>query len=459
MTRDSIAVLISDTWSKLFAGQVRTVKIKKNILAMFGLKGLSVVTGLLMVPLTLHYLDTTNYGIWITLSSIVGWFNFFDIGLGNGLRNRFAEAMAKNDVSLARVYVSTTYAFLSLIVGGVFIVFLFVNPLLNWSKILNTPSSMSGELSLVFLITFAFFCLRFVFGLIGTILTADQTPAMTSLLEVGAGVLSLILVWALLVTTSSSLLYLSIAIGTSTAIIPIAASIWLFFGKYKSVRPSRKYVSRAHARDLITLGTRFFFLQIVTIIIFSTSNILIAQLFTPADVVPYNIAFKYYNVVLMFFAVLLAPFWSAYTEAYVRGDIPWIQRTFRVLKRAWYVMAVAVVLMSFFADVFYRFWVGGDIHIPLSISLSIGVYVLIVGWSNIYAYFINGTGKLQLQLIAATFVGIANIPLAIIFSKYLHFGICGIILAPSVCLLPGCFVWPMQVRRILSGKATGVWGR
>ena len=53
--------------------------------------------GLVLVPLTINYLNPTKYGIWITLSSVIGWFSFFDIGLGNGLRNRFAEAIANND--------------------------------------------------------------------------------------------------------------------------------------------------------------------------------------------------------------------------------------------------------------------------------------------------------------------------------------------------------------------------
>ena len=38
------------------------------------------------------------YGL--TLSSIIGWFAFFDIGFGNGLRNKFAEAIAKGDHQL-----------------------------------------------------------------------------------------------------------------------------------------------------------------------------------------------------------------------------------------------------------------------------------------------------------------------------------------------------------------------
>ena len=104
-------------------GHERTLKAKKNILASFIIKGLNIAIGLVLVPLTIHYLNPTKYGIWITLSSIIGWFGFFDIGLGHGLRNRFAEALAKGEHALAKTYVSTTYAILTIVIGSVLVLF------------------------------------------------------------------------------------------------------------------------------------------------------------------------------------------------------------------------------------------------------------------------------------------------------------------------------------------------
>ena len=131
-------------------GHARTLRAKKNIAASFFIKGLGIAVGLMLVPLTINYLDPTRYGIWITLSSIIGWFGFFDIGLGHGLRNKFAEALAIGKHELARAYVSTTYAILSIIIGGVLLLFYFVNPFLNWNIILNAEQDivLQKELSL-----------------------------------------------------------------------------------------------------------------------------------------------------------------------------------------------------------------------------------------------------------------------------------------------------------------------
>lgn len=104
-------------------GHSRSVNAKKNILASFLIRGCSIAVSLILVPLTIHYVNPTQYGIWLTLSSIISWFGFFDIGFGNGLRNKFTEALAKDQHKLARIYVSTTYAILTIIIIIVLILF------------------------------------------------------------------------------------------------------------------------------------------------------------------------------------------------------------------------------------------------------------------------------------------------------------------------------------------------
>ena len=74
----------------ILGGSKRTSLLKKNIAASILIKGISILSSLLLVPLTLDYVNKELYGIWLTLSSIVVWINFFDIGLTLGLKNRLA---------------------------------------------------------------------------------------------------------------------------------------------------------------------------------------------------------------------------------------------------------------------------------------------------------------------------------------------------------------------------------
>ena len=71
----------------------RNVSLRKNILFSAVLKVIGLATSLMIVPVTLNYLNNEVYGIWLTMSSVLYWFAYFDIGLGNGMRNYLTEAI------------------------------------------------------------------------------------------------------------------------------------------------------------------------------------------------------------------------------------------------------------------------------------------------------------------------------------------------------------------------------
>ncbi len=148
---------------RLSIGHERSVRAKRNILALLVLKGFSVITNFLIVSITLDYLKPVKYGVWLTISSIVSWFTFFDIGLGNGLRNKFAEALATNRADLARTYVSTSYAILFLILMVSSLVFLSFSSMIQWTDALNAPTEMEGELTILLMIVVCLFCVRLLF--------------------------------------------------------------------------------------------------------------------------------------------------------------------------------------------------------------------------------------------------------------------------------------------------------
>ena len=441
----------------LTEGHERSVNAKKNIFNSLIIKCLSIVISLFGVPLVIHYINPTQYGVWITLSSIIAWFGFFDIGFGNGLRNKLAESMAKGDNELARIYVSTTYAILGIIIGIVLILFFIVNPFLNWSKILNTPPQMAGELSLLALIVFVFFCLQFVLQLITTILNANQQSAKASLFGFLGSLFSIIIIFILTKTTSGNLLHLGIVFGATPVIVYLASSIWFYSHEYKRYAPSVKFVKFKYARDLMTLGLKFFLIQIAVIILYQTSNIIIAQLYGPAQVTTYNIAYKYFSVIPMGFGIIMMPFWSAYTEAWVKNDLTWIRNTIKKLIYIWIIISVVAIIMLIFSNFVYRIWVGKEILVPFSISAVIALYVVLNAWCGIYSFFLNGVGKIKLQLYSALFGAIVNIPLAIFLGK--HLGVAGVVLSTCLLALTSAVWSPIQYNKIINNNAKGIWNK
>ena len=443
--------------SKINKGHDRSVKAKKNILASFVIRGCNIAISLILVPLTIHYVNPTQYGIWLTLSSIIGWFGFFDIGFGNGLRNKFAEAIAKGEHELARIYLSTTYAILSIIIIVVLILFFCINPFLNWSKILNSPASMATELSTLALLIFTFFCIQFILQLITTIITANQQPAKAAFFNFLGSLFSLIVIFILTKTTSGNLIYLGLSLGFTPVLVLMASSLWFYNHEYKKYAPSINYIKFSYARNLMTLGVKFFVIQIAWVIFYETSNLIIAQLFGPAKVTSYNIAYKYFSIIPMVMGIVMTPFWSAFTEAWVKKDIQWIKNTILKLRRLWILLSIVTIIMLIGSGFIYRMWVGREIVIPISISAAIALYVIINAWNNIHSQFLNGVGKIKMQLYLAAAGSLINIPLAIFLGKNL--GIYGVVLSTAIVSIVSAVVSPIQYKKIIDNTARGIWAK
>lgn len=440
-----------------FQGHERTVKAKKHILFSLGLKGISIVVGLAFVPLILNYLDAERYGIWLTLSSIIAWFSFFDIGLGNGLRNRFAEAIAKEDHELARSYVSTTYAILGIIFAIVIILFLIINPFLNWQKILNTTAVGTHELAIVALIVFVFFVLRFFFKLIGTILLADQRPAINNAFGPLGNLLSLLIIYVLTKTTEGSLINLAAVLSAVPVLVLIIASLMFFNKDYRRYAPSIKYVDFSKSKDLLALGFKFFYLQIASIIFFSTTNFLIAQFSDQKTVAAYNVAYKYFFVVNMVFGIIVSPFWSAVTDAYARDDYDWLRKTIKKLNMISVLMVFLLIGALFFSQWVYKIWIGDKLIIPFALNFIIMLYLAQQVIVRPFSTFISGFGKLKLGLYVITIKLTLFLPLAYFLGR--AYGALGVVLSMLLVQLPSLIIEPIQVYKLINKKASGIWNK
>ena len=74
-------------------------------------------------------------------------------------------------------------------------------------------------------------------------------------------------------------------------------------------------------KSITSLGFQFFIIQIAVIVIFTTDKILITQLFGPEYVASYDVVFKLFSIITIAHGILMAPLWSAYSDAYHRNDI------------------------------------------------------------------------------------------------------------------------------------------
>ena len=168
--------------SVLIGNRILTDKRVKNIffdsaLSFFYKLG-SILIGLFFVPISLSFFDLESYGIWLTISSFLGWFSILDIGFGHGLRNKFNDALAVNDINLAKRYVATSYisVFVLCLISQLF--FVVANHFIDWSVFFNVSSRFREELSFLMPVVFIFFSFQFLLKLVVSIYYADKNHSL-----------------------------------------------------------------------------------------------------------------------------------------------------------------------------------------------------------------------------------------------------------------------------------------
>lgn len=442
--------------SNLLSTQDRTKRAVQNIGISLFIKGGSILISFLLIPLTLDYLNPYEYGIWLTLNSVLSWVYLFDIGLGNGLRNRLAEALAKGDNTLGKIYVSTTYFCMTVIISIIYFLFLVAQNWLDWYEILNVEADKVERLNFLVTVLFGFFCLSFVFRLLGNVFMAKQLSAANDAVAFAGNLLSLLVICACTKLFPSSLMLVGCVLAGSPLIVFIIATPFAY-SVYKSIAPSVKYIRFDYFRPLLSLGVKFMIIQVATLVLYMSSNLIISHLFGPQEVTPYNIAFKLFSAVSMGFTIIITPFWSAITDAYTKREYSWIEKTVRRICFIWLLLFSGTCVLLFLSPWVYRMWIGDKVEIPFALSALCALYASLINWNNIWAYTINGTGKLFVSLILSGIQAIVYIPLAIILGKYI--GVAGIVVSLCISMSISSVVAPVQTRKLLLGSARGIWNK
>jgi O-antigen/teichoic acid export membrane protein len=153
----------------------------------------------------------------------------------------------------------------------------------------------------------------------------------------------------------------------------------------------------------------------------------------------------------------MGPFWSAFTEAYVKKDISWIKSAMLKLRWVSFIGIGLIIIMVLVSGIAYKVWIGDQVSVPLSITIAQAILTIVNTLTMPYMFFMNGTGKIFLQTIISLFGILLFLPLAFFFAKATNWGPGGIIAASIICNLPMLVLYPIHYYKTLTGNSTGIW--
>lgn len=442
---------------KFTQGDARSVTIKKNVVASLVIKGVGILTSLLLVPLTIGYVSPELYGVWLTLSSILTWVGFMDIGFSQGLKNKLTEAIALGEWERGRSLVSTTYFMMLIITVPLCVILEIIVPHVNWVGLLNVNSIYLDEIIEAMYVCIVFVCLQMYIKVFNSVVAAFQKVALSESFGVIGNVISLFLIVILKRICPPSLVVLACTLAAMPILVTIIASLIFYSGKFKPIAPKISSIRLDYIKDLFGLGYKFFIINIQVLVLFQSTNVLISYVSSPLEVTNYNVAYRLLNCGMMLYTMITAPLWPAYTDAYTKGDYDWMKAMRRKMERILLLSMLACAIITLLSPIIYKLWIGDQVSVPFAMTVMVCVYVMVYCWSNLNGTLIVGMGKLKVNTINCLVGMFLHIPLSLLLGKY--YGAYGVLVSLIVINLFYAIMQHYQVSLLINNLAYGIWGK
>lgn len=426
----------------------------KNTIEAFAIKGFALIISLATMPAYLRYFnDQTALGLWFTLLSVLSWILNFDLGIGNGLRNHVAKCIANNDEAKAKKYISSAYISIGALIVVCIIGFLCLFNFINWNKVFNITSDIVSQnaLNITIKIVFTGIMLQFFLKLITSILYAMQKSSLTNFLTLCTSIITLLYVLIAKPGDNDKNMIIMAIVHVAAVILPLlVANIIVFATKLKNSKPSIKSFESKYAKEVLSLGGIFFFVQVMYMIIMSTNEYLITAFSGNENVVEYQIYYKLFTLGSTIFSLALTPIWSVVTKALAEKNFDWVKKLYKRLLCLGGLGCFLEILIIPLLQVIVNIWLGKEtIQINYLYAIAFAVLSGLMIMNSVLSSVANGAGELKTQAIFFGIGAIIKIPLSFILINALHSWI-GVVIANAVAMAFYCIIQPFCLNKYIA---------
>ena len=415
----------------------------------FVAKALNILISFLSVPLTIHYLGSERYGVWLTISSLLTWMALTDFGLsGNALVNVLAESSGKEDTEAARQFTASAFWVLSGISAITGLAAAVAFHWISWRGVFNvTTATPTHELNVACAMTLAIFILGFPLSLQYSIYSAYQDGYLANVWSIATNAFAL----AALVVVSrfhGGLPQLVFAMAGTRTLVAMANNVYLF-RRYHWLVPYPSAVRWNCIERLFKLGGKYMVTQLAALGIYQSQPMIITQMLGPASVVIFVVSYKIITLPMDLIYMATQPFIAAFGEARARGDWAWIRNAYK--RSTWISTGVGftlVALMALIAKPLIRKWATAAAVPSTSFIVWLSVYVMVGIALMATSQLLSGVEKVTSLAISTTLCAIGVICGGIWLAR--GHGLVGLAMAMAFSKL--ITFWPIQLyeaRRVL----------
>ncbi len=359
---------------------------------------------LVTIPMARAALDPELFGTWMMLTALLGFFNFADLGVGNGVLNKVTQARAAGDGPLLQRVLTAGYA--CTMAAGVLLLAAWG----LWVVSSPMPASVAGRVSaanapavLAAFTTFAtLLAINIPAALIQKAQLGYQQGYWIGLTQLSSSAVTLIAVpWIL--RAHGPLFALVLATLGVQALANIASTLfWLRRNLVFQGARWRQLVDAQMLGDLLRTGSHFLALQLAVAFAFQSDAIVITQKLGQAAYGDFAVVQKLFLFVSMVLGSAMLGLWPAFGDAMARGDVSWARKVLvRAVAMAGTFASLVSLLLVACIGWITSHWLKTPFAPPLALCAALGTWTVIDAMGAVSGNFMNGANLVRVQVVLA----------------------------------------------------------
>ncbi len=331
-----------------------------------------------ITPIAYRYLGQEKFGVMMLIASTIGAIGFADLGISFGLQNKIPELLTKDNWELiVKRYTSNSFLMLSGLFLLLVIVFSLCYFLVDWQYFFHSSSqSELNEYLRSMVVFFAFFAIAIPFSIVQKVQTGFQEGHYTQLWISFGSLLSLVLLY-LFVFYELTTPYIIFAVYGSSTLVILLNYFQQFLYSKKRIAPSfsYKYIDTKIQVELLRVGLVFVVIQVFSIILTASDNLIISHYLGTTDVADFNIISRFVNFAVMPIGFIAPAFLPSMNLAFATQEHLWIRNKNRkfVLINLIYSIGISIIVVTL-GNKLIHLWIHKDMNLNNLQLLTLGLY-------------------------------------------------------------------------------------
>ncbi len=428
----------------IFTGIMKRKSIPTNTAYSFVDKGVSAITGVLLIPFIIHHLGVNIYSIWVIFLSVLDYLMLAQFGISTSFRKFIAEYHARREIRNLNEFISTAFYLLLLLSFIVVIIaFVFSPPVLSFLL----KSNYSSHVNMLFMFIVLTSCVALVDQIFLSIPQGCQRFDITSVMSIASRLLYVGLVVALLANKFKiEALIIATFVGN---LVVLVLHIWISIRIIPTLSISPRFFKWEKVAVMYGFGIKIQISFFSNWVALNFDKLILAKMLDARYVVIYDIGSKIIlflrDLPMMFFSIVF----SRASELNSNNDLKALIHLYENGTK--YCAALFFGIIAFFypqAHSILFLWIGPAVD-PQSayvfrILLVGTMFILLTGVGSSIA---KGMGKPERETLSNAIMAICNIVLSYTLCKL--FGFRGIVIGTATAYAVGATILVILINKLL----------